>query len=181
MALDRLGLGVGWRCVDVGAGGGDVSVALAEMVGRMCGLRGRQRSPARDEVARDAAAYAQVLALTQAGEDLSCPSRSTSRSAGSSCCTCQNPPPSSTNGQRGPAGRLGRGARADHVRLLNPRRPAADVDARRGSIPMLARRCPRWSGTRRSRWSTPGRKRLAGVGPGAVVEIPRIAHRCRSG
>jgi SAM-dependent methyltransferase len=33
-ALDRLGLGVGWRCVDVGAGGGDVSVALAEMVGR---------------------------------------------------------------------------------------------------------------------------------------------------
>ena len=33
-ALERLGLGAGWRCVDVGAGGGDVSVALAEMVGR---------------------------------------------------------------------------------------------------------------------------------------------------
>ena len=33
-ALLRLGLGAGWRCVDVGAGGGDVSVALAEMVGR---------------------------------------------------------------------------------------------------------------------------------------------------
>ena len=29
-ALDRLGLREGWRCVDVGAGGGDVSVALAE-------------------------------------------------------------------------------------------------------------------------------------------------------
>ena len=33
-ALERLGLEAGWRCVDVGAGGGDVSVALAEMVGR---------------------------------------------------------------------------------------------------------------------------------------------------
>src|SRR5437773_933625 len=33
-ALDRLGLREGWRCVDVGAGGGDVSVALAEVVGR---------------------------------------------------------------------------------------------------------------------------------------------------
>ena len=33
-ALNRLGLGPGWRCLDVGAGGGDVSVALAEMVGR---------------------------------------------------------------------------------------------------------------------------------------------------
>ena len=33
-ALQRLGLGAGWRCVDVGAGGGDVSVALAEMVGQ---------------------------------------------------------------------------------------------------------------------------------------------------
>ena len=32
-ALDRLGLREGWRCVDVGAGGGDVSVALAEVVG----------------------------------------------------------------------------------------------------------------------------------------------------
>ena len=33
-ALDRLGLREGWRCVDVGAGGGDVAVALAEVVGR---------------------------------------------------------------------------------------------------------------------------------------------------
>ena len=32
-ALDRLGLREGWRCVDVGAGGGDVSVALAQLVG----------------------------------------------------------------------------------------------------------------------------------------------------
>src|SRR3974390_1450965 len=33
-ALERLGIGPGWRCVDVGAGGGDVSVALAAIVGR---------------------------------------------------------------------------------------------------------------------------------------------------
>ncbi len=33
-ALERLGIGPGWTCVDVGAGGGDVSVALAEIVGR---------------------------------------------------------------------------------------------------------------------------------------------------
>ena len=33
-ALARLGPRRRWRCVDVGAGGGDVSVALAEMVGR---------------------------------------------------------------------------------------------------------------------------------------------------
>ena len=33
-ALERLGLEAGWRCVDVGAGAGDVSVAFAELVGR---------------------------------------------------------------------------------------------------------------------------------------------------
>ena len=34
-ALERLAIGPGWRCVDVGAGGGDVSVALAEVVGEV--------------------------------------------------------------------------------------------------------------------------------------------------
>ncbi len=73
-ALDRLGLGAGWRCVDVGAGGGDVSVALAEMVGREGRVYAVDSDPlARDEVARAAAAHAQVIALTQAGEDLSLP------------------------------------------------------------------------------------------------------------
>ena len=73
-ALDRLGLGPGWRCVDVGAGGGDVSVALAEMVGRDGRVYAVDSDPlARDEVARSAAAHAQVIALTQAGEDLSLP------------------------------------------------------------------------------------------------------------
>lgn len=73
-ALERLGLGPGWRCVDVGAGGGDVTVALAEMVGRDGRVYAVDSDPlARDEVARAAAAHAQVIALTQAGEDLSLP------------------------------------------------------------------------------------------------------------
>ncbi len=73
-ALERLGLGAGWRCVDVGAGGGDVSVALAEMVGRDGRVYAVDSDPlARDEVARAAAAHAQVIALTQAGEDLALP------------------------------------------------------------------------------------------------------------
>ena len=73
-ALQRLGLGPGWRCVDVGAGGGDVSVALAELVGRDGRVYAVDSDPlARDEVARAAAAHAQVIALTQAGEDLSLP------------------------------------------------------------------------------------------------------------
>ncbi len=73
-ALDRLGLGPGWRCVDVGAGGGDVSVALAEVVGRTGRVYAVDSDPAaRDEVARVAAASSQVLAITQAGEDLTLP------------------------------------------------------------------------------------------------------------
>jgi SAM-dependent methyltransferase len=73
-ALDRLGLGPGWRCVDVGAGGGDVSVALAEVVGHTGRVYAVDADPlARDEVAHAAAAHSQVLALTQAGEDLVLP------------------------------------------------------------------------------------------------------------
>ncbi len=73
-ALERLGLGPGWRCVDVGAGGGDVSVALAEVVGRTGRVYAVDSDPlARDEVARAAAAHSQVLAITQAGEDLALP------------------------------------------------------------------------------------------------------------
>jgi SAM-dependent methyltransferase len=73
-ALERLGLGAGWTCVDVGAGGGDVSVALAEMVGRDGRVYAVDSDPlSRDVVARAAAAHAQVIALTQAGEDLVLP------------------------------------------------------------------------------------------------------------
>ena len=73
-ALDRLGIAPGWRCVDVGAGGGDVSVALAEIVGHDGRVYAVDSDPrARDEVAAAAAAFTQVLAITQAGEDLRLP------------------------------------------------------------------------------------------------------------
>jgi SAM-dependent methyltransferase len=75
-ALDRLGLQEGWRCADVGAGAGDVSVALALMVGAGGRVYAVDIDPAtRDEVARAAAdaGPAQVVALTQAGEDLTLP------------------------------------------------------------------------------------------------------------
>jgi SAM-dependent methyltransferase len=75
-ALDRLGLREGWRCVDVGAGAGDVTVALAEMVGRDGRIYAVDSDPAsRDVVAEAAAAasMAQVFAITQAAEDLILP------------------------------------------------------------------------------------------------------------
>ena len=73
-ALDRLGLGEGWRCADVGAGGGDVTLALAELVGRDGRVYAVDSDPSsRDEVARAAAAHAQVIAVTQAGENLLLP------------------------------------------------------------------------------------------------------------
>jgi SAM-dependent methyltransferase len=75
-ALDRLGLREGWRCADVGAGGGDVTVELARIVGRDGRVYAVDSDPARrDEVAAAAAeaAQAQVVALTQAGEELTLP------------------------------------------------------------------------------------------------------------
>jgi len=73
-ALDRLGIGPGWTCVDVGAGGVDVSVALAEIVGHEGRVYAVDSDPTtRDEVASAAAAHSQVLAITQAGEDLRLP------------------------------------------------------------------------------------------------------------
>jgi SAM-dependent methyltransferase len=75
-ALDRLGLREGWRCADVGAGGGDVTVALAQVVGRDGRVYAVDSDPARrDQVAAAAASAgaAQVLALTQAGEELTLP------------------------------------------------------------------------------------------------------------
>ncbi|MDA8291822.1 MAG: methyltransferase domain-containing protein [Actinomycetota bacterium] len=75
-ALARVGVSAGWRCVDVGAGAGDVSVALAELVGEEGRIYAVDSDPrARDAVAAAAAAAgrAQVVALTQAGEDLVLP------------------------------------------------------------------------------------------------------------
>ena len=77
-ALDRRGLREGWVCADVGAGGGDVTVALARVVGRDGRVYAVDLDPARrDEVAAAAAAaaQAQVVALTQAGEELTLPEK----------------------------------------------------------------------------------------------------------
>ncbi len=73
-ALDRLEVGSGWRVVDVGAGAGDVAVALAEIVGREGRVYAVDSDPvARDQTARAAAAHSQVLAVTQRAEDLQLP------------------------------------------------------------------------------------------------------------
>ena len=75
-ALGRLGLGQGWRCADIGAGGGDVTVALAALVGPNGRVYAVDIDPARrDEVARAAAeaGEAQVVAITQAAEELVLP------------------------------------------------------------------------------------------------------------
>jgi len=73
-ALDRLGISSGWKCVDVGAGAGDVSIALAEVVGRTGRVYSVDINPeARDLVAAAASSYSQVVAITQAAEDLLLP------------------------------------------------------------------------------------------------------------
>jgi SAM-dependent methyltransferase len=73
-ALDRLGLREGWRCVDVGAGAGDVTVALAEVVGPDGRVYAVDSDPAaRDAVAEAAAAHSQVVAITQVAEELLLP------------------------------------------------------------------------------------------------------------
>ncbi len=77
-ALDRLGLSLGWRCADVGAGGGDVTVALAALVGDRGRVYALDVDPARrDEVAQAAAeaGEAQVVAITQAAEELVLPEK----------------------------------------------------------------------------------------------------------
>jgi SAM-dependent methyltransferase len=73
-ALERLDVGPGWRCVDVGAGLGDVAIALGKLVGHDGRIYAVDIDPAaRDATAEAAAAFAQVLALTQAVEDLVLP------------------------------------------------------------------------------------------------------------
>lgn len=77
-ALERLGIGEGWVCADVGAGGGDVTVALARLVGPAGRVYAVDIDPAsRDAVAEVAAssAGAQVVAVTQAAEELLLPEK----------------------------------------------------------------------------------------------------------
>lgn len=73
-ALERLGLDAGWTCADVGAGEGGVAVALAEAVGETGRVYAVDLDPAaRDEVAARASSFSQVVALTQAAEELTLP------------------------------------------------------------------------------------------------------------
>lgn len=73
-ALDRLGLTHGWRIADVGAGSGDVAVELGQIVGHQGRIYAVDIDPAaRDAVAESAAAFAQVIALTQSVEELLLP------------------------------------------------------------------------------------------------------------
>jgi SAM-dependent methyltransferase len=75
-ALDRFGPIRGWSCLDLGAGGGDVSVALAKLVGPEGVVFAVDSDPvARDLTAKKAAevGLAQVVAITQAAEELALP------------------------------------------------------------------------------------------------------------
>jgi SAM-dependent methyltransferase len=78
VALERLGFAPGWRCVDVGAGGGDVSIELARLTGRSGRVYAVDVDPAsRDETARAAAKVGggQVVTLTQRAEELQLPEK----------------------------------------------------------------------------------------------------------
>jgi len=75
-ALGYVPVGPGWRCVDVGAGTGDVTLALADLVGPTGRVYGIDRSAAAcDDLAKRSAGVgaSQVVPLVQAAEDLELP------------------------------------------------------------------------------------------------------------
>jgi SAM-dependent methyltransferase len=75
-ALGCVAVGPGWHCADVGAGVGDVTLALADLVGPTGRVYGVDRSAtACDELAKRAAeaGASQVVPLVQAAEDLELP------------------------------------------------------------------------------------------------------------
>ena len=120
---------------------------------------------ARDEVARAAAAHAQVIALTQAGEDLSLPEEVDLAFCRFLLLHVLEPAAVvAQDGRRRPPRRLGRGPGADH--LGRPHRRARRCPCPTRAIPTSARCCPRWSATPGSRWSTPGPRRPPASGPG---------------
>ena len=144
-ALERLGLGAGWRCVDVGAGGGDVSVALAEMVGPgRPRLRGRQRPAGPRRSGPRRGRPRQVIALTQAGEDLVLPEQVDLAFCRFLLLHVLDPAVVvRTHGRPWSSRGLGGGARADHLGrphrrppLVHARRPHPDIGA---LLPALVR------------------------------------------
>jgi ubiquinone/menaquinone biosynthesis C-methylase UbiE len=73
-ALEVVGLDDGWTCVDVGAGNGDVTAALADVVGPTGRVYGVDVDPRRRaEIIETAGSRPQVVPLTQAAEDLALP------------------------------------------------------------------------------------------------------------
>ena len=166
-ALERLGLGSGWLCADIGAGGGDVTVALAALVGHTGRVYAIDIDPSRrDEVARAAAeaGEAQVVAITQAAEELVLPEpvdlaycrflllhvidplvvvrRMASITRPGGWVLAQEPITS-----------------AGRVAVRPPRCPE------RGTL-ISAPSCPRSSDRLASSWWTPGRRLRPGPGPG---------------
>ena len=181
-ALDRLGLREGWRCVDVGAGGGDVTVALAEIVGHDGRVYAVDNDPAaRDEVAKAAAAHAQVDRHHPGGRGPArCPSPSTSPSAASCSCTCTTPSSCCGAWARpcAPAGGSWPRSRSPRPGRVGGR---AAVDARR---PPPRRRRPAArprASTPASRSSTRGPRRRPAPGPDRSRDYLERAHRGRPG
>lgn len=75
-AVQRIGLGPGWKVADIGAGNGDVSVALATQVGGTGRVYAVDIDPRRrDEIANKASLFTQVVSVTQAVEDLALPEK----------------------------------------------------------------------------------------------------------
>ena len=137
-------------------------MALAEMVGHEGRVYAVDSDPlARDEVARTAAAYAQVIALTQAGEDLILPEQVDLAFCRFLLLHVHDP---AVVVRRMAAvvkpGVVGGGPGADHLGRSHRRGP--DVDARRPP-PRHRRPAPRAGARRRAR----GRRRLGrGAGGG---------------
>ncbi len=73
-AFDRIELAVGSKCADVGAGAGDIAIELAHWVGDAGRVYAIDIDPKRrNEVAEKAARFSQVIAITQASEELALP------------------------------------------------------------------------------------------------------------
>ncbi len=73
-ALDRIGLLAGLKCADVGAGAGDISFELAHWVGETGRVYAIDIDPMRrNAIADRAAKFTQVVAITQAAEELALP------------------------------------------------------------------------------------------------------------
>ena len=180
-ALERLGLGPGWRCVDVGAGGGDVSVALAEVVGRDGRVYAVDSDPAaRDEVARAAAAHSQVLAITQAGEDLTLPEPVDLAFCRFLLLHVVDPlAVLRAHGRRRAPRRVGGGPGADHLGRADRRAsPLSMPDARHPDVGALLPALVRQAGLELvDAWA----EAPAGVGPGTGHRLPGLADRGRPG